>query len=347
MPLVRTQKRAALVVAVSLALLTPIPAQASVRAPYRPLPVPIYRPYVPYRPYPSPPPAPDPTPALKAQVASGVDAQLQLGDSTLAALGDAAAANQVELSRIAAGIDSRNEDRSDSVRRLHSQLQLLSVEEDRARQLTQASLAVSLLRSQLGTLRAAVDEMAPTESQVALAGLRTALEGASQLGLQTALDTFRARLGPSPSSVAGTPILDWPIPEAEITQGWGPSDLDGEPPFQGFSHFHMGVDLGAPESTPILAAAEGIVFRAGAATTLGRYGGYGNFVVIAHSGNLETVYGHLDSTLVHVGERIGRGQPIGLEGSTGYSTGPHLHFEVHSGGQVVDPSPLLPAGSPH
>jgi len=65
-------------------------------------------------------------------------------------------------------------------------------------------------------------------------------------------------------------------------------------------------------------------------------------VIIAHGGGIETLYGHLLATTVSVGARVIRGQEIGLEGSTGFSTGPHVHFELRKDNQVVDPMPYLP-----
>jgi murein DD-endopeptidase MepM/ murein hydrolase activator NlpD len=69
--------------------------------------------------------------------------------------------------------------------------------------------------------------------------------------------------------------------------------------------------------------------------------GYGNYIVIAHAGRMITLYGHLDQLLVHVGQVVHAGQVIGLEGSTGNSTGPHLHFELHVAGLLTDPAKYL------
>jgi len=70
--------------------------------------------------------------------------------------------------------------------------------------------------------------------------------------------------------------------------------------------------------------------------------GYGNYVVIAHGGGIMTLYGHLLETDVNVGNQVARGQRIGLEGSTGWSTGPHVHFELRVNDRVTDPLPYLP-----
>lgn len=98
---------------------------------------------------------------------------------------------------------------------------------------------------------------------------------------------------------------------------------------------HPGIDIAVPTGTPIYAAAGGVV------VTAGTYGGYGYAVVISHGGNLTTVYGHNSGLLVHVGQRVGRGQQIARAGSTGWSTGPHCHFEVRKGADQHTVSPWL------
>jgi murein DD-endopeptidase MepM/ murein hydrolase activator NlpD len=142
--------------------------------------------------------------------------------------------------------------------------------------------------------------------------------------------------GGTQTSPAGT-VFAWPIQGAVLTQGFGPTDLSIEPPMFGFPHFHTGLDL-ASSDTKITAAADGVVAAVGSGTT-----GYGNYVIIAHGGGLVTLYGHLAVTMVTVGQKVTQGQQIGVEGSTGNSTGVHLHFEVRLNGTPVDPSPYLPS----
>lgn len=107
-----------------------------------------------------------------------------------------------------------------------------------------------------------------------------------------------------------------------------------ESPTAGASSNHPGLDIGAPEGTPVYAAGAGEV------TTAGSYGGYGNAVVIDHGNGLETLYGHLSKVLVSVGEMVNQMQEIGAVGSTGISTGPHLHFGIYQNGEAIDPSGL-------
>ena len=106
-------------------------------------------------------------------------------------------------------------------------------------------------------------------------------------------------------------------------------------PFTEEPRFHKGVDLAAPRGTPVLSSAEGTVVFSG------WQGGYGNTVVIRHPDGYETRYAHNAQNLVHEGEHVGQGDMIARVGSTGRSTGPHLHFEVTKGGKAVDPADLL------
>lgn len=102
-------------------------------------------------------------------------------------------------------------------------------------------------------------------------------------------------------------------------------------PLLGYTRFHKGVDYGAPSGTPIVAVADGRVSFAG------WHGGHGNFVKLDHAGGLGSGYGHMSRIAVRSGTYVRQGQVIGFVGSTGLSTGPHLHFEVYKGGAAVNP----------
>lgn len=106
-------------------------------------------------------------------------------------------------------------------------------------------------------------------------------------------------------------------------------------PFRGVAAMHAGVDIPGPMGTPVYATADGIVSHSG------RQGGYGNLVEINHGKGIETRYGHLSKILVAENTRVHRGQLIGLMGSTGRSTGSHLHYEVRVDGRAVNPVPFL------
>jgi len=106
-------------------------------------------------------------------------------------------------------------------------------------------------------------------------------------------------------------------------------------PFTGQLKQHQGIDIAAPAGASIHAVAEGSVVFSGWKP------GYGNTVIVRHEDGLESLYGHAAQLLVQVGERVACHTPIGAVGSTGRSTGAHLHFEVRRNGQAIDPSPLL------
>jgi murein DD-endopeptidase MepM/ murein hydrolase activator NlpD len=125
---------------------------------------------------------------------------------------------------------------------------------------------------------------------------------------------------------------DKPVKTAAFTSGYGVrSD-----PFRGSAAMHPGIDLAGPYGTPIYATADGTVLRAG-----WNSGGYGNLIEIDHGRGIATRYGHLSQVLVQAGAHITRGQLIARMGSTGRSTGSHLHYEVRIDGRPVNPIPFM------
>lgn len=125
---------------------------------------------------------------------------------------------------------------------------------------------------------------------------------------------------------------DKPVKTAAFTSGYGVrSD-----PFKGRAAMHAGIDLAGPVGTPIYATADGTISDASYNS-----GGYGNLVKIDHGRGIETRYGHLSSFLVRPGQRVTRGQMIGRMGSTGRSTGSHLHYEVRIDARAVNPIPFM------
>lgn len=126
---------------------------------------------------------------------------------------------------------------------------------------------------------------------------------------------------PPPGAPATAPGgLAWPV-SGPITSPFGPR----------WGRMHEGIDFGVGSGTPIHAAAPGVV------TYCGWMSGYGNFTIVEHGGGLATTYAHQSSIAVSCGQQVSQGQVIGYVGSTGHSTGPHLHFEVRVNGAPVDP----------
>jgi murein DD-endopeptidase MepM/ murein hydrolase activator NlpD len=141
------------------------------------------------------------------------------------------------------------------------------------------------------------------------------------------LDTLRRRLATLPlrRPLAG---------DLTITSGFGAR----QDPFLGAPALHTGVDFRAADGTPVLATAPGTI------EATGRQGGYGLAIDIDHGGGISTRYGHLSRIAVSVGQHVMTGDTIGYAGSTGRSTGPHLHYETRVAGEAVDPTDWLQAG---
>ena len=122
-------------------------------------------------------------------------------------------------------------------------------------------------------------------------------------------------------------VFTMPVSMARITSGFGWRFH----PLLEYGRMHKGIDIAAAWGTPIHAPADGTIAFAG------RGGGYGNLLKVAHGGNIMTVYGHLSRFAARAGQRVARGEIIGYTGSSGLSTGPHLHWEVLKGGVAVNP----------
>jgi len=168
--------------------------------------------------------------------------------------------------------------------------------------------------------------------------------------------------------VTPTVVIDYPLndlqPPYQLEEGqklvipggrrelyWPQPDLSPGSPFawpvvgqitQGYSEKHPALDLGAPYGSSVYAAQAGTVTHSGWART-----GYGYTVILDHGEGVQSLYSHMKGTWVTVGQKVERGQLIGEVGSTGHSTGPHVHFEIRVDGQRVDPTDYLPAAPPH
>jgi len=222
------------------------------------------------------------------------------------------------------------------------QLRKLHREQEKSMRQLQAKIdetrwEIAVLRSQSAKLAQSMADMLQQQQDAIIAAAMQAVWTQVQLWSQS---NNVGQIQASPGHSTKYRFI-WPEPKAQISQGFGPSKLVLEPPYGGYPHFHTGIDLVEPFGSPIFAADDGIVALVGSSTQ-----GYGRYVVIAHSGGLDTLYGHLSASLVHVGQVVVQGQTIGLEGSTGNSTGPHLHFELRIKQQPIDPTPYLPPGAP-
>lgn len=146
---------------------------------------------------------------------------------------------------------------------------------------------------------------------------------------------IRKLTGGSSSSGLGTGVMTWPAPGySRITSKYGWR----RHPILRTNRLHTGMDIGAPMSSKVVAADNGKVIETG------WRGGYGRVVIIDHGNNTVTLYAHLSASLVNVNDVVNKGDTIAKVGSTGWSTGPHLHFEVRKNGDTVDPAGYVKYG---
>ena len=204
---------------------------------------------------------------------------------------------------------------------------------------------VKQVQDQKAQLQAVRDQRAAREQQIAaieakFQGLLADME-AQRAALQAQIaslihESFRAR---------SSGKWKWPI-DGVITQGFGCTSYPFEPydPTCATHHFHSGIDIATDYGTPVHASDGGIVhnFTMGCGWGPGLCG-YGRYVVMVHAGGFTTLYGHLSGWAVADGVQVDKDTVIGYEGSTGNSTGPHLHFEIDLAGMPVDPLAYLPA----
>lgn len=235
-----------------------------------------------------------------------------------------------------ADLDRENGTRDQLVASLSTLNDLLSTQTDITNQsadvIAQIQTAENELTNQPPEVTAALAALLEAQEQELIQQSNQAAWNQAHVGVGLALVTHML---PSGTTIAGL-MLSWPMAGGRVTQPFGPSTFALEPPLGPFKHFHTGVDIAAPFGTTVTAAAAGVIVAVGHSAV-----GYGNYVVIGHGGGIMTLYGHLLETDVAVGNMVTRGQRIGLEGSTGWSTGPHVHFELRINDAVSDPMPYL------
>jgi murein DD-endopeptidase MepM/ murein hydrolase activator NlpD len=199
-------------------------------------------------------------------------------------------------------------------------------------QLEQAALVAKALDVRYQVTAAELKRLGITPARVgSSAGVGGPFESATSSTFKTLFDSWK-KLDQLQDGIIAVPS-DKPV-QASVTMmsGFGyRSD-----PFNHHAAMHPGIDLSGAYGTPIYATADGIVLRAG-----WNSGGYGNLVEIDHGRGITTRYGHMSAILVREGDHITRGQQIGRMGSTGRSTGNHLHYEVRIDGRAVNPIPFM------
>ena len=180
------------------------------------------------------------------------------------------------------------------------------------------------------TAMQAIEELNASSAQVsAMLKERQAARAAAAAAAAAAAQSSGGQ-GASDNWVQGTGQLGWPV-SGEITSPYGYRVH----PIWGTTIYHSGIDIGVDEGTPVHAADGGVVVWSG------WMGGYGYAVVIDHGNGLSTLYGHNSELAVDEGQSVAKGQVISYAGSTGNSTGPHVHFEVRVNGDPVDPMGYL------
>lgn len=233
---------------------------------------------------------------------------------------------------------------------------LRALRQDNERAQRTADTAVTEAAKQQAALNAALAEL--TRQRDTQARLEDALKArignyqaeadrlkAAEDELTGVINRHLAEQAAAEAAARGAATAEVPLPKLTAASASGfilPADAEITSPFGyrrhpilGTVRLHSGTDFGAPYGAPIVASKSGEVIFAG------WNGGYGNCVIIAHDGGISTLYGHQSEIAVSEGQQVGRGEIVGYIGSTGQSTGPHLHFEVRIGGEPVDPMLFL------
>ena len=266
------------------------------------------------------------------------------------ALADMDAGNEAEIAREYASvvIDDQLDtvDRVDALRQAVERLDALVADveasaladEDRIARI--AAEATELARAQRDLVRSAeaeaealAERIGEIQERKASFAAQLSSSGAGGGSIGGVLATTQASQS-APTGIAG--LLSMPLENTTIGSPFGPRVH----PIFGGTRMHTGLDLSGASGQQIFASADGVVVMAG------EMGGYGNAVVIDHGNTIATLYAHMTADAVEVGQIVEAGELVGFVGSTGFSTGPHLHYEVRIMGQPVDPISYLDFGPP-
>ena len=160
---------------------------------------------------------------------------------------------------------------------------------------------------------------------------KKALKEAFQRELDSFESELKFQIDPSSIPHTGSGVLSWPLSgKIKVTQKFGKTDFSDAHPGLYSGQGHNGVDFAASPGTPILSAGNGVVLGTGNTDTVCPGASYGKWVFVEHPNGLSTLYAHLSFIKVSVGQSISTGDVVGYSGSTGYATGPHLHFTVYA-----------------
>lgn len=276
---------------------------------------------------------------LHAEVVNrAVAAYMRPGEDALVGFRDAADINDASRKRaMLAQVTNRDADVIDLLRAAREDQEIEQARLDAAKRVAVEREAA--VESHLAELEAAREEKAQmavavkgrVRSYQAEVDALAAEESAVQALIQRKEAEARARTSRSSGAIVGdagrvsAAGLVWPV-RGRVTSEYG----------WRWGRMHQGIDIAAPTGTPIIAAKGGVVIHAG------RMGGYGNMVIIDHGGGFSTVYAHQSRIGARAGQSVQQRQIIGYVGSTGHSTGPHLHFETRVNGKAQNPRRYLP-----
>ena len=191
--------------------------------------------------------------------------------------------------------------------------------------------AKSTIQNQLKTEKSAAEKMLQEEEKAAeevANKIKSILAERARIERERIAKEKAAGKNPVSNEKYTGGIFKWPVPSSTTISSEFGYRIH---PILKIKKFHTGIDISAPSGSKIIAAAKGTVILAG------WNGAYGNAVVIDHGGGITTLYGHMSSIGVKVGANLAKGEYVGAVGSTGLSTGPHLHFEVSNNGNVISP----------
>lgn len=273
----------------------------------------------------------------QANAAPGADPMVDTRESRLARLASAAnpfldpAAARIEPTAFASTAENVGE-RAD---RIFSKvtLSLKSIEREQVAKIQGLAADAYETANQINEVVASVGLPTPQIAETAMGG--PFIKPNDPRAFESSLDDLDAALNQLETVRQNAKVLpiSIPAPSADITSTFG----NRQDPFLGRPAFHAGIDFRTPTGTPIHAAGAGVVVSAG------RNGGYGNMVEIDHGNGITTRYAHLSRVLVDDGDKVKAGAVIGKAGSTGRSTGPHLHYEIRRNGNAVNPLRFIKA----